>query len=97
MKRLRKLLISMSHDAYHSSEKLLNTISILNTINKQKRLVCESFTTEIIDGVPAHVMEMMSKSFESPILLPCKKNQNTSISITFTWGTVILLQQEAHN
>lgn len=97
MKSLRKLLISMSHDAYHSSEKLLNTISILNTINKQKRLVCESFTTEIINGIPVHVMEMMSKSFNSPILLPCKKNKNTRISITFTWGVLVLLQQEAHN
>lgn len=74
MKKLRKLMISMSHDAYHSSEKLLNRISILNTINKQKRLVCESFTTEIIDGVPAHVMEMMSKSFKSYfIALPEKQ------------------------
>ena len=97
MKRLRKLLISMSHDAYHSSEKLLNTISILNTINKQKRLVCESFTTEIIDGIPAHVLEMMSQSFNSPILLPCKKNKNPRISISFSWGVLVLLQQEAHN
>lgn len=97
MKSLRKILISMTHDAYNSSEKLLNTINILNTINKKKHLVCESFTTEIIDGIPAHVMEMMSQSFEVPILLPCQKNRNTRISISFSWGTILLLQQEAYN
>jgi hypothetical protein len=97
MKSLRKLLISMSHDAYHSSEKLLNTISILNAINKQKRLVCESYTTEIIDGIPAHVMEIMSTSLKSPILLPTKTNKSIRISVVFPWGTLILVQQEPHN
>lgn len=97
MKSLRKLMLSMSHDAYNSSEKLLNKIDILNTINKQKSLVCESFTTEIIDGIPAHVLEMMAQSFKSPILLPCKKNKNTRVSVVFSWGVLVLLQQEAHN
>lgn len=97
MKSLRKLMISMTHDAYNSSQKLLNKIDVLNTINKQKILVCESFTTEIIDGIPAHVLEMMAQSFNSPILLPCKKNKNTRISVVFSWGVLILLQQEAYN
>jgi hypothetical protein len=87
----------MSHDAYYSSEKLLNTIDILNSINKQKKKLCNTFTTEIIEGVPVHVMEMMSSSFNSPILLPCKKNRNIRISISFSWGVLILLQQEALN
>lgn len=87
----------MSYDAYNSSEKLLSTINILNTINKKKHMICESFTTEIIDGIPVHVMQMMSEAFNSPILLPSQKNKNTRISIVFSWGTIILLQQEANN
>ena len=97
MKSLRKILISMTHDAYNSSEKLLSTINILNTINKKKHLLCGNFTTEIIDGIPAHVMPMMSEAFKVPILLPSKKNSNTRISISFSWGLVLLLQQDANN
>ena len=97
MKNLRTLFISMSQDAYHSAEKLLNTISTLNAINKQKSNVCNSFTTEIIDGIPAHVLELISNWFAVPILLPTGQNKNTRISIKFGWGTIVLLQQEAHN
>lgn len=97
MKSLRKLFISMAHDAYISSEKLISTINILNTINKKKHMICESFTTEIIDGIPVNVMQIMSEAFKSPILLPSQKNKNTRITIAFSWGTLILLQQEANN
>lgn len=97
MKNLRKLLSSMSQDAYRSSSKLVKTIDILNTINKQKRESCESFTTEIIDGIPVYVMQMISNWFDVPILLPSRQNKNTRISITFSWGTIILLQQDAYN
>lgn len=97
MENLQQLFISMKYDAYCSSEKLLNSISIINAINVKKHEICDSHTTEVIDGISAHVMEMVSKVLELPILLPSGAYKMPRITYRFKWGTIILLQQEAYN
>ena len=97
MKNLAEIIIDSKLNAYTSCQKLLDTISDLAKINRSKNAYYDCFTTDIIENVDVFTLHELAQILETEVNLPSGTHRNPFIRLTFSWGTILILQQDNLN
>ena len=97
MKNLAELILDTKLNAYTSCQKILDTISDLAKINRSKNAYYDCFTTDIIENVDYFTLHELAQILETEIHLPSSTHSNPYIKLTFSWGVILILQQDNLN